>query len=65
MNQRTRIAGWMLAGAIAGIFGTIQLQAIARNSSTAMPVEQIQEFATAFGLIKTGYVETTDNAKLM
>lgn len=65
MNHKIRIAGWMIVGAIAGIFGTIQLQAIARGSASTIPVEQIQEFAAAFGLIKAGYVESTDNTKLM
>lgn len=52
-------------GAIAGIFGTIQLQAIARNDNNTIPIEQLQEFRMALGHIKAYYVEPTDNAKLM
>lgn len=65
MNPKLRIAGWMLAGAFVGAFSVVQIQAIARNPVDTIPVEQIREFANAYGLIQAGYVEPTDGKTLI
>lgn len=65
MSSKFKIAGWMLAGVCTGVLATTQLQAIARGAVSPLPLEQIQEFAAVFGIIKTAYVEPTDERKLM
>ncbi|CAK7019168.1 putative CtpA-like serine protease [Saezia sanguinis] len=65
MNPKFKIAGWITIGALTGALATIQLQAIARGTISPLPLEQIQEFAAVFGIIKTSYVEPTDEHKLM
>lgn len=64
INPKLKIAGWITVGAFAGAMATVQLQAVARSGST-LPLEQIQEFAAVYGIIKTAYVENTNDTKLI
>lgn len=65
MSSKLKIAGWITIGALTGMLATVQLQAIARGALTPLPLEQMQELAAVYGIIKNSYVEPTDSDKLM
>jgi carboxyl-terminal processing protease len=65
MGARLKIAGWLAIGAVAGGLTTMQLQAIARNTATPLPLEELQQLAAVFSLVKSDYVEVVDEKKLI
>jgi carboxyl-terminal processing protease len=65
VNQKLKIAGWVAAGALAGSLTTVQLQAVARDSLAPLPLEELQQLAAVFGMVKTDYVEPVDEKKLI
>ncbi len=65
MGSKWKVAGWMALGAVAGALTTMQLQATARSSMTPLPVEEMQQMAAVFDLIKRTYVEPVDEKKLI
>ncbi len=65
MGAKLKIAGFMALGAVAGALATMQLQAIARTGSLApLPLEEVQQLAAVFGIVKSDYVEAVDEKKL-
>ena len=60
MGQKMKIAGWVAIGALAGSLTTVSLQTVARNTMTPLPLEELQQLSTVFGLIKSEYVEPVD-----
>ena len=50
---------------MAGSLTTVQLQAVARAGIAPLPLEELQQLAAVFGMIKTDYVEPTDEKKLI
>jgi carboxyl-terminal processing protease len=65
MSGKWKVAGLLAVGALAGALATMQLQAVARNSATGLPLEELQQLAAVFGMIKTDYVEPVDEKKLI
>ncbi|TNF60763.1 MAG: S41 family peptidase [Burkholderiales bacterium] len=65
MSHKLRIAGWIAVGAVAGALTTVQLQAMARNTLAPLPLEELQQLAAVFGMIKSDYVEPVDEKKLI
>jgi carboxyl-terminal processing protease len=65
MNAKLRVAGMIALGALAGALATIQLQAFARNAAAPLPLEELQQLAAVFGMVKSDYVETVDEKKLI
>jgi len=66
MTAKLKIAGWISVGALAGVLTTMQLQASARNNAVApLPLEELQQLAAVFSLVKTDYVEPVDEKKLI
>ena len=65
MNAKLRVAGFIAAGALAGALATIQLQAYARNAAAPLPLEELQQLAAVFGMVKSDYVEQVDEKKLI
>ena len=65
MSHKLRIAGWIAVGAISGVLTTVSLQSLARGSVAPLPLEELQQFAAVFGMIKTDYVEPVDEKKLV
>ncbi|MFN3297996.1 S41 family peptidase [Caldimonas sp.] len=65
MGAKFKIAGWVAIGALAGALTTMQLQATARNSLAPLPLEEMQQLAAVFGMIKSDYVEPVDEKKLI
>ncbi len=65
VSHKLRIAGWIAVGAVAGALTTVQLQAVARNTLAPLPLEELQQLAAVFGMIKSDYVEPVDEKKLI
>ena len=64
MSAKLRVVGLVCAGVVAGALGTMQLQAFARGSAT-LPLEELQQLAAVFGMVKSDYVEPVDEKKLI
>jgi carboxyl-terminal processing protease len=65
MGRKLKVAGWVALGAVAGALATMQLQAIARSSVAQLPLEELQQLAAVFGMVKSDYVEPVDEKKLI
>nr|WP_298933866.1 S41 family peptidase [uncultured Ramlibacter sp.] len=52
-------------GVVAGALTTVSLQTVARNALTPLPLEELQQLAAVFGMVKTDYVEPVDEKKLI
>ncbi len=52
-------------GAMAGALTTVQLQAVARGGLAPLPLEELQQLAAVFGMVKSDYVEPVDEKKLI
>jgi carboxyl-terminal processing protease len=65
MGQKLKIAGWISIGAMAGALTTVQLQAVARGGMAPLPLEELQQLAAVFGMVKSDYVEPVDEKKLI
>jgi len=65
MTSKLKIAGWVALGALAGGLTTMQFTATARSSVAPLPLEEMQQLAAVFGMIKTDYVDPVDEKKLI
>ncbi|HVZ42483.1 MAG TPA: S41 family peptidase [Ramlibacter sp.] len=65
MSHKLKIAGWISVGALAGALTTVSLQTVARGQMAPLPLEELQQLAAVFSMIKTDYVEPVDEHKLI
>ena len=65
MGQKIKILGWLSIGIVAGALTTISLQTFARANMTPLPLEELQQLAAVFSMIKSDYVEPIDEKKLI
>ena len=66
MGSKLKVGGWITVGVVAGALATMQLQAIARNGSVAqLPLDELQQLAAVFSMVKSDYVEPVDEKKLI
>jgi carboxyl-terminal processing protease len=65
MGAKLKIAGWITVGVLTGALATMQLQAVARGSVAPLPLEELQQLAAVFGIVKSDYVEPVDEKKLI
>ena len=66
MGSKLKVGGWITVGVLAGALATMQLQAIARNGSVAqLPLDELQQLAAVFSMVKSDYVEPVDEKKLI
>ena len=65
MSHKLRIAGWISVGALAGALTTVSLQTVARGAMAPLPLEELQQLAAVFGMVKSDYVEPVDEKKLI
>lgn len=65
MGQKLKITGWISIGVMAGALTTMSLQTVARDTLTPLPLEELQQLAAVFGMIKSNYVEPVDDKKLI
>ena len=65
MGHKLKIAGWLSVGALAGALTTMSLQTVARGNMAPLPLEELQQLAAVFGMVKSDYVEPVDEKKLI
>lgn len=65
MGQKLKIAGLLSVGAIAGALASVSLQTVARGALAPLPLEELQQLAAVFSMVKTNYVEPVDEKKLI
>ncbi len=65
MGAKLKVAGLLTLGAVAGALTTMQLTAIARSTYAPIPLEEMQQLARAFDILKSDYVEPVDEKKLI
>jgi carboxyl-terminal processing protease len=65
MGNKLKIAGWISVGVLTGALTTVSLQTVARGALAPMPLEELQQLANVFALIKRDYVEPVDEKKLI
>jgi carboxyl-terminal processing protease len=65
MSSKIKNFGLIGLGVIAGIAGSMQFEASAQKSATTLPLEELRQLADVFGLIKTDYVESVEDKKLL
>ncbi len=65
MGQKLKITGWIALGVVAGALTTVSLQTVARNTLAPLPLEELQQLAAVFGMVKSDYVEPVDEKKLI
>jgi len=65
MRQQLKIIGWVGVGALAGALTTVSLQTVARANMAPLPLEELQQLAAVFSMVKSDYVEPVDEKKLI
>jgi len=65
MGAKLKVTGLLAAGALAGALATMTVTAGARNSLAPLPLEELQQLAAVFGMVKAEYVEPVDEKKLI
>ncbi|MCE2915480.1 MAG: S41 family peptidase [Rubrivivax sp.] len=65
MRTQLKLAGALAVGVLAGALTTMQLSAVARSSLAPLPLEELQQLAAVFGMVKAEYVEPVDEKKLI
>ena len=65
MGAKLKVAGWVMVGAVAGALTSMQFQAIARSPVSQLPLEELQQLASVFSMVKSDYVEPVDEKKLI
>ncbi len=65
MRHTLKIVGWLGVGALAGALTTVSLQTVARANMAPLPLEELQQLAAVFSMVKSDYVEPVDEKKLI
>ena len=65
MGQKLKTVGLLAAGALAGALATMSVQTMARGALAPLPLEELRQLSSVFGLIKSDYVEPVDERKLI
>ena len=65
IRQKLKVVGWIGVGALAGALTTVSLQTVARGNMAPLPLEELQQLAAVFSMVKSDYVEPVDEKKLI
>ena len=66
MGSKLKVSGLIAIGVVAGALASMQLQAIARGGTVSqLPLEELQQLAAVFSMVKSDYVEPVDEKKLI
>ncbi len=66
MRSKLKNIGLIGLGIVAGIAGSMQFDAMAqKNVGAPLPIEELRQLADVFGLIKSDYVESVEDKKLL
>jgi len=63
MARKLKITGWISLGIVAGALTTVSLQTVARGTMAPLPLEELQQLAAVFGMVKSNYVEPVERQK--
>src|SRR6185295_11307303 len=66
MQKKLRGIGLVLVGVVAGVFISLNFEAIAQRAArSGLPIEELRAFTEVFGAIKSNYVEPVEDKKLI
>ena len=65
IGHQVKITGWVALGVLAGALATVSFQTVARGTLAPLPLEELQQFAAVFGMVKSDYVEPVDEKKMI
>ncbi|NBX54377.1 MAG: S41 family peptidase [Betaproteobacteria bacterium] len=65
MGQKLKIVSWVSIGVLVGSLTTLSLQSGARSAMSPLPLEELQQLAAVFSMVKSDYVEPVDDKKLI
>ncbi len=65
MGHKLKTTGWISLGVMAGALTTVSLQTVARGTLAPLPLEELQQLAAVFSMVKSNYVEPVDEKKLI
>ena len=65
MGQKLKIVSWVSIGALVGSLTTLSLHSGARSAMSPLPLEELQQLAAVFSMVKRDYVEAVDDKKLI
>ncbi len=65
MLHKLRTSTWFLSGILLGLFLAVGHSVYALKESDEIPFEELQAFTEVFSRVKTDYVETVDDKKLI
>lgn len=65
MGSKLKVTGWIALGAMAGALTTMQFNATARSTLADLPLEEVQQLAAVFDIVKNNYVLPVDEKKLI
>ena len=66
MGNKFRQVGLILVGVVAGVLVSLNFSAVAdRAAQLPLPVEELRAFTEVFGAIKSNYVETVEDKRLI
>ena len=65
MGQKLKIVSWVSIGVLVGSLTTLSLHSGARSAMSPLPLEELQQLAAVFSMVKSDYVEAVDDKKLI
>ena len=65
MGQKLKIVSWVSIGVLVGCLTTLSLHSGARSAMSPLPLEELQQLAAVFSMVKSDYVEAVDDKKLI
>lgn len=65
MQGKWRQLGVLALGVVMGVSATVYLPAVAQSARSGLPVEELRAFSEVYARIKSDYVDTVDDRKLI
>lgn len=66
MTKKLQITGWVAIGLVSGVLVSMGVNAVAqRDAKVSLPIEELRQFADVYGAIKSNYVESVEDKKLI
>ena len=65
MGIKLKNVGLIVLGMVAGVAGSMQFDAVAQRAGSPLPIEELRKLTDVFGLIKSDYVESVEDTKLL
>ena len=66
MTKKLQITGWIAIGLVSGVLVSMGVNAVAqRDAKLSLPIEELRQFADVYGAIKSNYVESVEDKKLI